>query len=141
MDGRSIVPLVTGKMESLDRPWRTHFMTEFAEGGFQQWGTNHMWDYDPHGKVVDANVAPPWGPGCATRNACANNSCTQSDQCPTDPRHDYQYEHPPLDPGLWVYFLGLFLTCMFPEQVRRPVLQLARAARDERNARLHLRSV
>ena len=50
MDGRSIVPLVTGKAETLERPWRTHFMTEFAEGGFQQWGTNGMWDYDPHGK-------------------------------------------------------------------------------------------
>jgi hypothetical protein len=34
-----MVPLVTGKTDTLERPWRTHFMTEFAEGGFQQWGT------------------------------------------------------------------------------------------------------
>ena len=63
MDGRSIVPLVTGKAETLERPWRTHFMTEFAEGGFQQWGTNGMWDYDPHGKrparsATDLNTHP-----------------------------------------------------------------------------------
>lgn len=38
MDGRSLVPLLSGsRMGLTQRPWRTHFMIEFAEGGFQQW--------------------------------------------------------------------------------------------------------
>jgi arylsulfatase A-like enzyme len=48
MDGRSLVPLLKAGAGNLmvdvdgllDRPWRTHFMTEFAEGGNQEWGTN-----------------------------------------------------------------------------------------------------
>lgn len=96
MDGRIMVPLVTGKLEALDRPWRTHYMTEFAaEGGFQQWGTNGMWDYAPHGKVVDLVVRPPWGPGCNCPDnkcdkPCRNNTCAMSGECPEDMRHDYQ---------------------------------------------------
>ena len=38
-DGRSLVPLLMGKAPP--RPWRTHFMTEFAEGGNQEWCEKH----------------------------------------------------------------------------------------------------
>ena len=38
MDGKSLVPLLTNKRHSLKGQWRTHFMTEFAEGSFQEWG-------------------------------------------------------------------------------------------------------
>ena len=94
MDGRSMVPLVTGQPQTLKRPWRTHFMTEFAEGGFQQWGTNGMWDYSPHGSTVDAVVHPPWGPGCMERAQCVNNTCSMANLCPEELRHDYQYDDP-----------------------------------------------
>ena len=33
MDGRSLAPLLKGNASGLGRPWRTHFMIEFAEGG------------------------------------------------------------------------------------------------------------
>lgn len=94
MDGRSMVDLVTGKPANLKRPWRTHFMTEFAEGGFQQWGTNGMWDYAPGGAAVDVVVRPPWGPGCMDRAQCVNNTCGMANLCPEDMRHDYQYDDP-----------------------------------------------
>lgn len=41
VDGHSLVPLLKGQPSS--RPWRTSFISEFAEGGVQQWGTNGMW--------------------------------------------------------------------------------------------------
>ena len=41
-------------------------------------------------------VRPPWGPGCATADACANNSCPMAFECPSDMRHDYQCEGHPL---------------------------------------------
>ena len=62
MDGRSLVPLLTGAREKLPRPWRTHFMTEFAEGGTQEWGTNRMWNTTD--LATDLVINPPWGPGC-----------------------------------------------------------------------------
>lgn len=115
MDGRSLIPLVTGRKGSLPRPWRTHFMTEFAEGGFQEWGTNKYWGFDEHGPVVDLTLNPPYGPGCATHDACCgpdysgltqrggnatgggpctNNPCAVASQCPAAGRVDYQYDDP-----------------------------------------------
>eukprot|EP01048_Picozoa_sp_COSAG05_P014418 COSAG05_NODE_1633_length_4368_cov_1.606934_2_plen_248_part_00 len=59
MDGRSLVPLLTDTREKLSRPWRTHFMTEFAEGGTQEWGTNRMWNTTDG--FDDLTIHPPWG--------------------------------------------------------------------------------
>jgi hypothetical protein len=28
------------------------------------------------------------------RSSCVNNSCTMSNECPEDMRHDYQYDDP-----------------------------------------------
>jgi hypothetical protein len=32
-----------------ERPWRTHFMIEFAEAHLAEWGTNGMWNFSEHG--------------------------------------------------------------------------------------------
>jgi arylsulfatase A-like enzyme len=99
MDGRSLVPLLKGSdLSTLDRPWRTHFMTEFAEGGTQQWGTNGMWSTDPANPVVDLKVNPPWGINCTNKNDCPQNPCgpsaTSAETCPHESRFDYQYDDP-----------------------------------------------
>lgn len=96
MDGRSLVPLLKGGDADLlsSRPWRTHFMTEFAEGGFQQWGTNGMWDTDPANPVVDLSVLPPWGINCSHRQDCPANKCDVASDCPKAMRYDYQYDDP-----------------------------------------------
>jgi hypothetical protein len=84
MDGRSLVPLLVGARPP--RPWRTHFMTEFAEGGNQEWGTNKMWNTTAN-YSVDINMHPPWGPGCLEKEDCNMNR--------TDGlRWDYAYDSP-----------------------------------------------
>lgn len=44
MDGKSLVPMLFGKPYP---KWRTSFLSEFAEGGVQKWGTNGMWKLKP----------------------------------------------------------------------------------------------
>ena len=115
MDGRSLVPLLTSSNGvereeahgALDRPWRTHFMTEFAEGGNQEWGANALWTTDAANPTYDAGVSPPWGfdPSknvtCAGPNSqapkdklCPANACSSPEGCPTKPRFDYAYDDP-----------------------------------------------
>ena len=98
MDGRSLVPLLTGAA-TLDRPWRTHFMIEFAEGGIQEWGTNGMWTTEPANPTVDMQVKPPWGFDAAVNASCARdtcpaNPCSSAEACPSKPRVDYLYDDP-----------------------------------------------
>ena len=51
MDGKSLVPLLTARdaaaRAAATAGWRTRFMSEFAEGGVQKWGTNEMWKLAP----------------------------------------------------------------------------------------------
>ena len=42
-------------------------MTEFAEGGYQEWGTNGVWDTDET-MMVDLNFSPPYGTPPLTRD-------------------------------------------------------------------------
>ena len=101
MDGRSMAPLLHGGTQPdlrtahlQARPWRTHFMTEFAEGGWQEWGTNSMWATDPSNPTVDFSVTPPWGPNCTKRGNCPANPCPLPENCPTQMRNDYAYDDP-----------------------------------------------
>ena len=99
MDGRSMVPLLTGSHSGLDRPWRTHFMIEFAEGGTQEWGTNGRWTTDFTNPTFDSSVNPPWGIDAGNnascdRVTCPPNPCADAETCPHAPRSDYAYDDP-----------------------------------------------
>merc|ERR1712232_1109718 len=62
MDGKSMKPLLHPKRRGAP-VWRTSFITEFAEGAKQLWGTNNVWKLQyVEGQPADENVKPPMGP-------------------------------------------------------------------------------
>lgn len=97
MDGRSLVPLLADERQQLRRPWRTHFMVEFAEGEEQEWGSYGLWTTDPANPTFDASVKPPWGFDAATNRTCSErtcprNPCATAEACPSQQRSDYAYD-------------------------------------------------
>lgn len=65
-----------------------------ARAGGRYRGTNGMWTTDPSNPTFDAQVHPPWGLNCSLKGDCKANPCPRADQCPTQMRHDYQYDDP-----------------------------------------------
>ena len=99
MDGRSLAPLlVAGRAAELTRPWRTHFMIEFAEGYTQRWPNAAIWTTDKANPTYDDSSMPPYGfdaaanASCQTSASCPANPCASAEACPHTQRSDYIFD-------------------------------------------------
>lgn len=94
MDGKSMVPLIHPESAKALK-WRTSFITEFAEGGWQKWYTNNVWKLKPPGNgsgiqparmmphtdiTGHDNVHPCPGVDYNTPEKC-QAQCEQDDDC------------------------------------------------------------